>query len=108
MNYYHVLLIGGVCLIFGFTIGMLAKKKNDILSCLAEFVVYGKQHQKSDEDIHKSLDKITDIMLNGYKNLQQDPKAAYKKLRDDKNQTKEMKALIKAGNKLIKKNKKNN
>jgi hypothetical protein len=105
---YHVLIIGGICLVVGFTIGMLAKKKNDILSCLADFIIFAKQQKKTDEEIHKSIDKITDVMLNGYKDLQQDPKAAYKKLRDDENQTKEMKALIKAGNKLIKKNKKNN
>lgn len=101
----YLLLCGGICLIFGFIIDLLAAKKTDILSCLADFVVYGKQHYKSDEAICKGIDTMLDIMLKGYNDLEQNPKATYEKLRQEKQETEEMKALIKAYQKLIKKTK---
>lgn len=101
------IIIGGICLIFCFIIGIfLTQKKSDILSCLANFVIYGKNQNKSDEDIKKAIGNMLDIMLKGHHDFEQDPKAAYEKLRQNTQQTEEMKALIKANKKLIKKTKK--
>jgi hypothetical protein len=97
----------GIGLIVGFVVGLFAslmlKKSSDIISCLADFVIYGKKLGKSDEDVYQSIKNMLDIMLKGYSDFEQDPDVAQQKLRDEQQQTKEMKALIKAYNKLTKK-----
>lgn len=100
----------GIGLIVGFIMGLLVslmlKKKNDILSCLVKFVIYSKKIGKSNEVIQLGIKNMLDIMLKGYDDFEQDPVAMQQKLRDEKNQTKEMKAMIIACNKMIKKSNK--
>lgn len=99
---YTLVIVGGVCLIFGFTIGMLlANKKNDFVSSLTEFIIFGKQQNKSDELINQAIKNLTNLMLKGYDDFINDPKAANARLQKDQNDLKEKRALIRSMQKTI-------
>ncbi|MEI6118170.1 MAG: hypothetical protein WCP92_02755 [bacterium] len=99
---YQLLIVGGICLIIGFAMGiLLANKKNDFLSALAEFIVFAKHQNKSDELINKTIKNLIDLMLKGYDNFINDPKAANNALKADKKHIKNQKALIKSMQKDI-------
>jgi hypothetical protein len=99
---YTLLIVCGVCLIVGFTIGILvANKKNDFVSSLTEFIIFGKQQNKSDELINQAIKNLTDLMLKGYDDFTNDPKAANARLKEDQKNLKDKKALIRSMQKTI-------
>ena len=104
MNALELTICVFVCLFCGFIIGILSNKsKCDFLSSLASLIVYAKKNNISDDKIHQTIKNQTDIMLQGYKDFEKDPEAAKKSIQSDQKNIKEMKALIKAANKTIKK-----
>lgn len=101
MNYQSVI-IGGICLIIGFAIGIIfSNKKNDFISALAEFIVFAKQQNKSDELINTIIKNLTDLMLKGYDNFVNNSKAANAVLKSDQKNIKDQKALIKSMQKIL-------
>ena len=97
-----VIIVGCICLIIGFIIGMLlSNKKNDFVTSLAEFIIFAKQQNKPDELINKVIKNLSDLMLKGYHDFTNDPKAANASLQQDQKDLKDKKALIKSMQKTI-------
>ena len=97
-----VIIVGCICLIIGFIIGMLlSNKKNDFVSSLAEFIIFAKQQNKPDELINKVIKNLSDLMLKGCDDFTNDPKAANARLQQDKKDLKDTKALIRSMQKTI-------
>jgi len=99
---YQLVIVGGICLFIGFSIGiLLLNKKNDFVSSLIEFIIFGKQQNKSDEVVHKAINDLTDLVLKGYDEFQKDGKAANVRLQQDQKDLKNKKAMIKSMQKAI-------
>jgi hypothetical protein len=99
---YQLVIVGCICLFIGFIIGiLLANKKNDFVSSLTEFIISAKQQNKSDELINQAIKNLSDLMLKGYDDFTNDPKAANTNLQRDQKDLKDKKALITSMQKAI-------
>ncbi len=102
MDYLLVSVCVGIGLIFGFILGMLlTKKRSDILYSLNEFIIYGKQNGRSNEQINQTIKYLTDLLVTGYDNYAKNPEATNENIKRDKRDLKDKKALIAAMQKTI-------